>query len=71
MKKTLVITNKQTGKQDMFDMAYVKSYPTEESVKGMKAHKDHASFYMVIEFTKEMPYSIAMYGVDDYDLEVR
>lgn len=67
--KVLKVINKETGKADAFNMDYVKSYPAAEDIMKMKEHKDHAFISMVIEFTG-LPYQLAMYEVDKFDLIV-
>lgn len=68
--KVLKVVNLETGKVDAYDMNVVKSYPSAEDVQKMKAHKDHAKISMIIDFVKEMPYSMAWYEVDKFDLIV-
>lgn len=67
--KVLKITNRETGKVDQFNMDYVKSYPTAEAISKMRASEDHALISMLIEFTG-LPYQLAMYEVDKFDLVV-
>lgn len=67
--KVLKVINKETGKADAFDMDYVKSYPTAEAISKMRENEDHALISMLIEFTG-LPYQLAMYEVDKFDLIV-
>lgn len=68
--KTLKVTNRETGKVDFFDMDYVKSYCRNETIEAMRAHKDHKHMFFMIEFDERMPYGLAMYEVDKYDMVI-
>lgn len=68
--RVLKVINKETGKVDQFAGDVVRSYPTEEDIAKMRAHEKHAGINMVIDFMPCMPYQMAWYPVDEYDLEV-
>lgn len=67
--KVLKIINRETGKVDSYDMNHVKSYTSADTIVELRKNEDHALFSMIIEFIG-LPYDLAMYEVDKFDLVV-